>query len=159
MTRGNKGRDDIDPSATAPETTYSQKTNSVPNGEGSPDAELWESLIGPFYDRAGAMSLSHMSSHQLEHSSKIGRILQTRTQDGEDLYPCFQFGPAGEPLAGLSDVLSVLDPGLVDSWGDALWLKAALRRFNNRSAAELMREGRIDAVLAAARSDRARWDQ
>jgi hypothetical protein len=156
VTRGKKGQDAIGPSATAPANF---RITNLPNDDESPEAQIWDSLIGPFYDRAGALRLSHMSWHQLEHFSKTGRILRTRTQNGDDLYPCFQFGPAGEPLAGLSDVLSVLDPGLADSWGDALWLNAALHRFNNRSAAELMREGKIDAVITAARNDRARWDR
>ena len=56
-------------------------------------------------------------------------------------------------------MLTVLDPGLDDRWGDALWLTAAVRRFEGRSAAKLMRIGELRPVLAAARQDRTTWER
>ena len=71
----------------------------------------------------------------------------------------FQFNASAELLTGLREVLAVLDPGLDNPWGDALWLTAAIRRFVGRSAAKLMRIGELRPVLNAARQDRATWDR
>ncbi|TFD14624.1 hypothetical protein E3T42_11465 [Cryobacterium sp. TMT4-10] len=115
--------------------------------------------MGPFYDGASLMRLLAISTEELDRASNAGEILRTRTADGTDLYPSFQLNASVERLAGLREVLTVLDPGLDDPWGDALWLTAVVRRFEGRSAAELMRNGELEPVLAAARQDRTTWDR
>ena len=105
------------------------------------------------------MQLLAIPAEELDRASNAGETLRTRTADGTDLYPTFQLNASAELLTGLREVLTVLDPGLDDPWGDALWLTAAVRRFEGRSAAKLMRIGELRPVLAAARQDRTTWER
>ena len=150
-----------EPTGSSPESTDLQNTKSGLRSSAADmgDSAIWESRAGLFYDGAGLMQLLDISSGELARLWSAGEILRTRTADGTDLYPSFQFNASAEHLAGLRDVLAVLDPGRDDPWGDALWLTAAVRRFEGCSAAKLMQQGELDPVLAMARQDRATWDR
>lgn len=69
-----------------------QKIKPESEGDAPGQSATWDSLIGPFYDRAGAMSLLNVSCSQLDRLSGNGTVLRTSVRDGEDLYPSFQFG-------------------------------------------------------------------
>ncbi|TFC93556.1 hypothetical protein [Cryobacterium sp. TMT3-29-2] len=150
-----------EPTGSAPEATDVEKARL---GRRSSAAETrtqatWESTVEPFYDGASLMRLLAISTEELDRASNAGEVLRTRTADGTDLYPSFQLNASAELLTGLREVLTVLDPGLDDPWGDALWLTAVVRRFEGRSAAKLMRMGELRPVQTAARQDRATWDR
>ena len=67
--------------------------------------------------------------------------------------PAFQFGPLGQLLPDLADVLPLLDAFSDDSWDKGLWLLAPSADFSGRTAADLLREGLIERVLVAAHRD------
>lgn len=118
----------------------------------------WDSRIGPFHDGPGLARRLAVTLDQLDGMVLRGDILCTPSSDGTALYPTFQFGPGDALLPGLSHVLAVLDPKMLDPWGDALWLRAPTTRFDGLTAAEVMRQPDLDLTLTAARQDRATWD-
>ena len=112
---------------------------------------------GPFYDAAGLATLRGVTRQAIHAQMKKRHILGVKTGDGDTLFPAFQFGPRGEPLPQLREVLSALVPGDVDGWGSALWLNTPVTRFSGRTAVELLRAGDVSPVLAAAAHDAGPW--
>ena len=119
----------------------------------------WDELIGPFLDEVGVETLLHASTDFVTQRVDNGEIICTVTEDSTKLYPTFQFGPSGELLPHLADVLAVLRQEEEDDWGLALWLNAPVRAFGGRSATALLREGRADQVIEVAVHDAHRWSQ
>ena len=117
----------------------------------------YDAKVGPFYDTAGLATLRGVTRQAIHAQMKKRHILGVKTGDGDLLFPVFQFGPSGEPLPQLREVLSTLDPGDVDGWGSALWLNTPVTRFAGRTAVELLRAGDVAPVLAAADRDAASW--
>jgi hypothetical protein len=123
------------------------------------DSTGLDAKLGPFYDGPGLAARLRVSIDELAHLSNAREILCTPSADGADLYPSFQFGPAGEPLPELGQVLDALDPQRRDPWGAALWLRTGATRFEGLAAADLLRKGDVERVVAAAKRDHANWTQ
>lgn len=124
-----------------------------------PGTSPLDQKIGPFYDTAGLAAWLGMSRQLIHSQMKTGKILGLKTTEGELVYPAFQFGPAGERLPRLPEVLKILASQLDDPWGNAIWLNTPVKKFDNHSAAELLRGGQAEQVLTAARRDVDRWAQ
>lgn len=121
---------------------------------------FWVRKLGPFLDRDGVLNLAALSIEELQVCEEFDDVLALITGDGhgdEKLYPAFQFGPSGERLPGLREVVAVLKSHLPDAWEIAFWLTTVARSYSGKSAVDLLWDGRTDAVVAAARSDVERW--
>ena len=121
--------------------------------------DAWDELIGPFIDEVSVEKLLHASTDVIARRVDNGDIICTVTEDSTKLYPTFQFGPTGELLPHLSDVLAALRQAGEDSWGHALWLRAPVSMFGGRSAAALLWEGHTSQVVEAATRDAGRWSR
>lgn len=128
-------------------------------GDSKGPLDPWDRLIGPFYDELSVAKLLGVSSAALSRQVADGAVLRTVIQDGTNLYPQFQFGPTGELLPRLSEVLSILRQAGPDDWANAQWLNTTVGRYDGRSAAMMLREGHAERVLADATEDARRWAQ
>lgn len=117
---------------------------------------FWVRKLGPFLDGDGVLNLAALSVDELLICEEFGDVLVLATGI-EKVYPSFQFGSSGERLPGLREVIATLKPDTQDAWDIALWLTTVSRRFDGRSAVDLMREGRCDVVISAAKRDAAGW--
>jgi len=125
---------------------------SVPENEG----HLLEDL-GPFYDKAGAASVLAVTVPELEQRVAAHRVLAVETGAGQQVFPTWQFTPAGEIERGLGDVLDAL-LSAADPWTAVIWLTTSVDRFGDASVIDCLRSGiRIEAVKAAAVKDAASW--
>jgi hypothetical protein len=118
-----------------------------------PDASPWNDLIGPFYDSAGLIRWTKTTQQDLHADTARGNILGVRTEDGDLLYPAWQFGNDGAPTPGLAEVLATLRTTMPDPWANALWLNAPVERFGGKTAVQMLWAGEPGPVLAAARHD------
>jgi hypothetical protein len=85
-------------------------------------------------------------------------VLALTTQDGHTVVPAFQLGIDLRPLPGLSKVLQILTPDVVDEWTLASWLTASHDALDNDSVIGHLAAGREPArVCALAESARRRW--
>jgi hypothetical protein len=109
--------------------------------------------VGPFYDEDGAARVTGLSREELTEHARSNALLEVRTSGGIRRYPTFQFGPHGDPLPFAGQLAAILEPICDDAWDLALWLCTLTRRFEGRSAADLLRDGESDRVFAAARRD------
>lgn len=77
--------------------------------------------VGPFYDCAGLQDWLDLAEDDVLGLVQGGQLLTVRTLEADLLFPTFQFGPDGEFLPRLDEVLKVLRDNL-DEWSIALWL-------------------------------------
>src|SRR5207248_3449200 len=66
------------------------------------------------------------------------------------MYPAWQFDPIRGTLPGLEEVLLTLSHQ--DEWMQNIFFVSGNTRLNDRRPLDLMREGRVEAVIEAARS-------
>ncbi|MFJ3395288.1 hypothetical protein [Leifsonia aquatica] len=116
----------------------------------------WDELVGPFYEVNGLMAwLGFKSRVNVHHAVQRGEILATPVGQRQ-YYPTFQFSRSGDLLPHLKEVLQVLRPAMSSPWTQALWLNTAVPSLGNRSPADALRHGKVDAVLRMAREDAGR---
>jgi hypothetical protein len=116
-------------------------------------SDFWDVTVGPFYDAHGLMMWFGVTRHVLEGRTQAGTILSVSTREGDLLYPTFQFGPAGEALPHLAEIVRMLEPVTDDNWDKAIWLNTPTPTFDGRTAADSLRDGDAELVLAAAARD------
>ncbi|HEU0257020.1 MAG TPA: hypothetical protein VFQ96_04190 [Microbacteriaceae bacterium] len=121
-----------------------------------PQESRYNQLIGPFYDTPGLERWSGKTRQAIEKWRRARKVLSITTSTGRILYPSFQFGPKAELLPGLPGVIQTLTEQAPNPLTQARWLNTPTTRFNGHTAAELLRDGHIESVLAAARADAAR---
>jgi hypothetical protein len=119
---------------------------------------FWDRKVGPFLDHSGVSSIAALTASEISVCVEAGALLALATAgDRDTLYPTFQFGDRGELLPGLRNVIASLRPGAADDWDIALWLTTVRAVFEGKRALDLLRDGRIDEVAAAAERDGAIW--
>jgi hypothetical protein len=116
-------------------------------------SDFWNVTIGPFYDAPGLMKWLRVTRQELQDRTQAGTILSVETTEGDLLYPTFQFGPAGEAMPHLAEILMLLEPISDDAWDKAVWLNTPTTTFYGRTAADSLRDGAAELVLAAAARD------
>ena len=121
-----------------------------------PSVDLRDEAIGPFYDTSGLRTWLGLSRQRLAQLVKERKLLGLQSEDAKWLYPSFQFGPAGELLPRLNDVMSILSP--MTEMTIALWLNGGLDEWEGRTAAEMLHLGgqHLKQVMAKAHEDAAR---
>lgn len=120
-------------------------TASIPK---STDADK---LVGPFYRAADLARWRGVTRQAISKQARQRRLLVLDSASGTPVYPAWQFGPRGEPLPGLAEVLTMIDQDEQDPLGSALWLNRPAERFDGRTPAAMLRAGRRADVLRAAR--------
>ncbi|WIB27744.1 hypothetical protein [Curtobacterium sp. MCSS17_015] len=116
-----------------------------------------DALVGPFYDTASLATWRGVTRQAIHKASQKRDLLGLKIGDGSRIFPSFQFGGSGTPLPHLREVLDLLDRDGIDPWGSALWLNTVADEFGGTTAAQALRDGRVEPVLAAARRAANAW--
>lgn len=116
-----------------------------------------DALIGPFYDTPTLAAWRGVTRQALSKATAKRDLVGLKIGDGSLVFPSFQFGVSGAPLPHLRQVLALVDPNRIDPWGAALWLNTPADEFGGTTAAEALRDGREEQVLAAARRAATAW--
>jgi hypothetical protein len=116
-----------------------------------------DALIGPFYDTPTLAAWRGVTRQALSKATAKRDLIGLKIGDGSLVFPSFQFGASGSPLPNLRQVLALIDPDRIDPWGSALWLNTAAPEFGGTTAAQALRDGRGERVLAAARRAAHAW--
>jgi hypothetical protein len=110
----------------------------------------WDELVGPFTRSKGVQRRLNISRQAVAAKAARRRLLRVLTEDGEHLYPLWQFdGPRA--LAGLPEVLSLFPEDAVDGWTLAGWLCTEDAELGT-SPRDALVGGRAEAVQAVART-------
>ncbi|WFR66027.1 hypothetical protein P9139_13270 [Curtobacterium flaccumfaciens] len=116
-----------------------------------------DALIGPFYDTPTLAAWRGVTRQALSKATAKRDLIGLKIGDGSLVFPSFQFGVSGAPLPNLRQVLALIDPDRIDPWGSALWLNTEADEFGGTTAAQALRDGRDEQVLAAARRAAHAW--
>lgn len=116
-----------------------------------------DALIGPFYDSTTLAAWRGVTRQALSKAVAKRDLIGLKIGDGSLVFPSFQFGVSGSLLPNLRQVLALVDPDRIDPWGSALWLNTEADEFGGTTAAQALRDGRDEQVLAAARRAAHAW--
>lgn len=116
-----------------------------------------DALIGPFYDTPTLAAWRGVTRQALSKAVAKRDLIGLKIGDGSLVFPSFQFGVHGAALPNLRQVLALVDPDRIDPWGSALWLNTEADEFGGTTAAQALRDGRDEQVLAAARRAAHAW--
>ena len=123
------------------------------------ETDPWAQIVGPCHTAESlARALNWKESDVAEAAASL-TVLELRTSDDVLLYPAFQVWE-GHLVAGLGDVLQVLNTGTTGRWTWAQWLNAQVDEESGEtapSAIERLRDGHIDEVLLDARHTAWAW--
>jgi hypothetical protein len=120
-----------------------------------PAVAALDTAVGPFYDTAGLTKWLRIS-RQAIHKQIGKRFLGVQKDDGDWLFPAFQFASDGTVIAHLMDVAHLLDTGLHSSWPVALWLNTPVDELADRSIVDLLKHGETETAIEFARTEVAR---
>lgn len=122
--------------------------------------QVWSRGLGRLLTRVEAQELMGVGTRQgiSDHVARR-RLLALSGEDGQLLFPAFQFGEDGRPLTGLSDVLRTLQGAFESSYSLASWFTTSQEELGNATPAESLRAGDRGPVLLAAKHAHARLVQ
>ncbi|MDR0946064.1 MAG: hypothetical protein LBM66_07885 [Bifidobacteriaceae bacterium] len=123
---------------------------AVPQAAGA----AWSELLGPVYTTASLTAFLGITRQAVNRAAHELRILRLICQNGDAVYPAFQFSQDGSVAPGLRQVLHALAQGIEDPWTWAQWLAAPT---SAGRAIDRLRTGQLDAVLLQAHQDAASW--
>lgn len=122
-----------------------------------PSAHVYDRVVGPFYDTAGLTRWWRVSRQAVSKKVATNAVIACRLEDGQWVYPTWQFTDSGAVHPALVEVWRILRGG-ADAWTCALWLRTPQESLDGQCAADwLLADGPVDAVRAAARADAQRW--
>lgn len=117
----------------------------------------WAEIIGPCYTTSSMARALGWTEDEVFRAGDSLHLLALTTSDGTVLYPAFRLED-GLPVAGLRDVLLVLQTGTTGRWTWAQWLNTPLdSKDPPRAAIDALRAGHLDDVLLEARRDAWSW--
>lgn len=105
-----------------------------------------DEAIGPFRDAAGLANWLGVS-HEVVQEWIGTRLFAVETQDGDRLFPSFQFESDGALVPHMMEVVHVLEGGLSSAWGIALWLNTPVVDLGNRSIVDCLKQGESGAAF------------
>jgi hypothetical protein len=119
--------------------------------------QVWSREIGRLLTRAEAQELMGVGTRQgiSDHVARR-RLFALPGGDGQLLFPAFQFGEDGRPLAGLSDVLRTLHGAFESPYSLAAWFTTPQEELGKGTPAESLRAGDREPVMLAAKRTHAR---
>ncbi|NKS54637.1 hypothetical protein GS500_17495 [Rhodococcus hoagii] len=122
-----------------------------------PTSHVYDQIVGPFYDTAGLTRWWRVSRQAVSKKVATNTVIACRLDDGQWVYPTWQFTDGGAVHPALVEVWRILRAA-ADPWTAALWLCTPQDGLDGRSAADwLTGGGPIDPVRAVARADAQRW--
>ncbi|MGJ3262934.1 MAG: hypothetical protein ACFE0R_06840 [Salinarimonas sp.] len=93
--------------------------------------------------------LNGISRQMVDRKVKAGQLLAVPGPSGRRIYPTVQFAADGSLLPGLATVLAALPT--CDPWAALNFLVNADQRLGGRRPVDLLRDGRAETVVSAAR--------
>jgi hypothetical protein len=120
---------------------------------------LWSQHLGPAYSTRIVRELFKSSKQAVNDRVRRGTMLALKTEGGEVVYPAFQFGPDGQPLRGIADVIGALKNAVETRYTIAAWLVSPEAELDGSTPIEQLRLGRSELVSEVARHYAARLRQ
>lgn len=120
---------------------------------------LWAQHFGPTYSTRLVRELFKSSKQAVNDRVRRGTLLALKTEGGDVVYPAFQFGPDGQPLAGIAEVIGALRDAVETPYTIAAWLVSPEAELEGSTPIEQLRLGRSDVVAQVARHYAARLRQ
>lgn len=117
----------------------------------------WAEIVGPCYTVTSMARTLGWTEAEVTKAGDELHLLRLRTDDDVDLFPAFQLHD-GKVVAGLQEVLLVLQTGANDPWTWAQWLNVALPAADPPRNITRLIEGRLDEALRDARHDAWSWN-
>ncbi|EHI41270.1 hypothetical protein OPAG_08092 [Rhodococcus opacus PD630] len=122
-----------------------------------PTHHVYDQVVGPFYDTAGLTRWWKVSRQAVSKKVATNAVIACRLEEGQWVYPVWQFTRSGTVRPDLVQVWRVLRSG-ADPWTGAMWLRAPQDALAGKSAVQWLTDnGSVDTVLTAARADVQRW--
>lgn len=112
---------------------------------------LFTEHVGRLHTVDSAARLLGITEPEVRAGIQDRTLLAIELADGVIALPADQFGEDGLPLPGLRELSKALDPKGSDPLSIALILFHKSEYWDGATSAELMRSGRIDEVVAAAK--------
>ena len=110
----------------------------------------WARIVGPCYTVASMARTLGWSEADVVEAGKQLRLLMLCTEDDVRLFPLFQLHN-GTVVAGLTEVLRILQIGKGSSWTRAQWLNVELPDSDPPRNIQRLYEGCIEEVIRDAR--------
>jgi hypothetical protein len=104
---------------------------------------------GGTFDLEAVCSLTHLTRQAIHKQVTDGRLLAVPGPSNRNVYPVAQFDNDGKPVEGLKEVRDALDSR--SPWMLLNFLVNPEARLDNRKPIDLLRAGKLDAVVEAAR--------
>jgi hypothetical protein len=114
--------------------------------------------FGPFYSVESTARLLKCTEQEVRAAIRDRTLLAIRFADGVTGLPTRQFDEDVHPLPGLQQLAVILDPMGNDPLAGALVVFTPSEFWGGGTAAEWMRDGRLEEALAAARRARRSLD-
>ncbi|MBM4474046.1 hypothetical protein GS456_01055 [Rhodococcus hoagii] len=122
-----------------------------------PTSHPCDRLVGPFYDTAGLTHWLGVSRQSVNKGIDAGTTIACKLDDGQWVYPTWQFTSAGTVHPHLVTLWKALRAA-ADPWTCAVWLRTAQSALGDRSAVDWVTGGRpVEEPLALAHADVERW--
>ena len=121
---------------------------------------VWETHLGPLYTTREVTDLMSVTRQAVNERVKRGTLLALPQQNGDYLYPAFQFGEDGKQRRAVRDALSVFPRGVVDPHTLASWFVSPQGLLEGRTPADWVARRRpSEPLLEAARRSAALFQQ
>lgn len=118
---------------------------------------VWGRQVGPTLSSRAVAELLGVSRQAVHERTQRGSLLALRGSDGSMLYPAFQFGSNGRPLAGVAEAVRTLTPAVETRYTIAAWFTSPEPELGGATPSGWLREGRDPAaVVEQARREAAR---
>lgn len=122
-----------------------------------PTSHVYDQIVGPFYDTAGLTRWWNISRQAVSKKVAANTLIACQLDDGQWVYPVWQFTGSGTAHPALIEVWRVLRAA-ADPWTCAMWLRAPQEMLGGKTAADwLTADNPAEPVLVAARADAQRW--
>ncbi|WKT89580.1 hypothetical protein QYR02_01325 [Microbacterium maritypicum] len=106
----------------------------------------WAKVVGPCYTVVSMARILGWSEDDVVEAGEALRLLMLCTEEGTLLFPAFQLHE-GKVVAGLTEVLRVLQTGVDDPWTWTQWLNVAVPGVVPPRNIQYLYEGRLTEAV------------
>jgi hypothetical protein len=111
---------------------------------------LWKSHLGPLYTTRQVCDLMDVSRQAINERVQRGALLALSQENGDYLYPAFQFGKRGNPKKAIIEALSVFPPEVADRHTVASWFVSPQPLLDRRTPVDWVDAGESTKTLVEA---------
>jgi len=116
-----------------------------------PAETIWSEIVGPLLDVGQAQNLLALDNPQtVRELARKGCILALDGSGGRDLYPAFQFDPAGHPYPELAKVVDAFSDVVETPYTIASWFVSPQDLLDGETPVDWMRSQKDPSRLLAA---------